>query len=157
MKNPFQSDAVDEVMSRVAKLQPTAQRPWGKMDVVQMVAHCAAALDFASGRLIRPCVLVGRLIGPLVRSTYSNDKPFSKNSPTDKKLVISDPRDFSREREQLKVRVLQCHQGGEAQCTKHPHPFFGALTPQEWGTGIYNTSSITCVSLECDRGPANVC
>jgi hypothetical protein len=137
MKNLFQSDAVDEVISRLDKLQPAAQRQWGKMDVAQMMAHCSAVLDLASGRLIRPRILLGRLIGHLVRPIYSNDKPFSRNSPTDKKLVISDSRDFSREREQLKVRVRQFHQGGEAQCTKHPHPFFGALTPQEWGTGMY--------------------
>jgi Protein of unknown function (DUF1569) len=137
MKNLFQADAVDEVMSRIDKLQPTAQRQWGKMDVAQMMAHCSVGLDLASGRLVLPRVLIGRLIGPFVRPIYSNDKPFSRNSPTDKKFVISDQRDFGREQEQLKTRLRQFHQGGEAQCTKHPHPFFGALTPQEWATGMY--------------------
>ena len=137
MKDLFQPDAVDDLISRIDKLQPTAQRQWGKMDVSQMMAHCSAALDLASGRLIRPRILLGRLIGPLVRPIYSNDKPFSKNSPTDPKLVISDARDFSREREELKARIRGFHQGGEGQCTKHPHPFFGRLTPHEWGTGMY--------------------
>jgi Protein of unknown function (DUF1569) len=137
MKNLFQADAVDEVISRIDRLQPGAQRQWGKMDVAQMMAHCSVGLDLASGRLVLPRVLIGRLIGRFVRPIYSNDKPFSKNSPTDKKFVISDRRDFVREQEQLKTRVRQFHQGGEAQCTKHPHPFFGALTPHEWGTGMY--------------------
>ena len=137
MKNLFQPDAVDELISRVDQLQPTAQRQWGKMDAAQMMAHCSAALDLASGRLIRPRILLGRLIGPFVRSIYTNDKPFSRNGPTDKKLVVSDKRDFSREREQLKVRIRQFHQGGEEQCSKHPHPFFGALTPHQWSTGMY--------------------
>ena len=88
MKNLFQPDAVDEVISRIDKLQPTSQRQWGKMDVAQMMAHCSAALDLASGRLIRPRILIGRLIGPLSRPIYSNDKPFSRNSPTDKKLAL---------------------------------------------------------------------
>jgi len=137
MKNLFQPDAVGEVISRIDKLQPAAQRQWGKMDVAQMMAHCSAALDLASGRLVRPRVLLGRLIGPFVRPIYSNEKPLPRNSPTDEKLVFSDARDFHREQEQLKVRIRQFHQGGEAQCTKHPHPFFGALTPHEWGTGMY--------------------
>jgi hypothetical protein len=137
MKNLFQADAVDEVISRIDKLQPTTQRQWGKMDVAQMMAHCSAGLDMASGRLVRSRALVGRLFGPFARPILSNEKPFSKNSPTDKKLVISDQRDFSREQEQLKTRVREFHQGGEAQCTKHPHPFFGPLTPHEWGTGMY--------------------
>jgi Protein of unknown function (DUF1569) len=137
MKNLFQPDAADEVISRIDKLQPAAQRQWGKMDVAQMMAHCSATFDLASGRLVRPRVFVGRLIGPLFRSIYSNEKPFEKNGPTDKMLVISDARDFGREQEQLKVRIRQFHQGGEEQCTKHPHPFFGALTPHEWSTGMY--------------------
>ncbi|MGO9865415.1 MAG: DUF1569 domain-containing protein [Terriglobales bacterium] len=137
MKNLFQPDAVDDVISRIDKLQPMSQRQWGKMEVAQMMAHCSATFDLASGRLIRPRVLVGRLIGRFVRPIFSNDKPLPKNSPTDKKLAISDSRDFGREQEQLKVRVRQFHQGGEAECTKHPHPFFGALTPHEWGTGMY--------------------
>jgi hypothetical protein len=137
MKNLFQTDAVEEVISRIDRLQPKAERQWGKMDVAQMMAHCSAGLDLASGRLICPQLLLGRLIGPLFRPLYSNDKPFSRNNPTDKKLVISDPRDFSREREQLKARVRQFHEGGEAQCTRHPHPFFGPLTSHEWSTGMY--------------------
>lgn len=137
MKNLFQSDAVDEVISRVDKLQPTTQHLWGKMDVAQMMAHCSAALDMACGRIILPRLLIGRILGPFARPSYTNDKPFSRNNPTDKKLVIADQRDFSREQEQLKLRVRQFHQGGEAQCTKHPHPFFGALTPQDWSRGMY--------------------
>jgi hypothetical protein len=27
--------------------------------------------------------------------------------------------------------------GGDAQCTRHPHPFFGALSPQDWSRGMY--------------------
>jgi transposase InsO family protein len=51
--------------------------------------------------------------------------------------VIADKRDFAREQEQLKVCVRQFHEGGEERCTKHPHSFFGPLTPQEWATGMY--------------------
>jgi hypothetical protein len=137
MKNLFQSDAADEVISRIDKLQPTTQHQWGEMDVAQMMAHCSAALDMASGRLVLPRLLIGRILGPFVRPLYSNDKPFSRNSPTDKKLVIADPRDFGREQEQLKLRIREFHQGGEARCTRDPHPFFGSLTPHEWGTGMY--------------------
>jgi hypothetical protein len=113
MKSLFEADAVDEVISRIDKLQPTAQRQWGKMAVAQMLAHCSGALDLASGRSVRPRVFIGRLIGPLFRPIYSNDKPFSRNSPTDPTLVISDARDFSHEREQLKDRIRQFHQAGE--------------------------------------------
>lgn len=137
MKNLFEREAVDEVISRIDTLQPATRRQWGKMDVAQMMAHCSAALDMASGQLILPRLFIGRLIGPLVRPIYTNEKPFSRSSPTDPKLVVSDQREFLREQEQLKVKVRQFYEGGEGNCTRHPHPFFGALPPQDWSRGMY--------------------
>jgi hypothetical protein len=137
MQNLFQPEAVTEVVSRIDKLQPTTEHEWGKMDVAQMMAHCSTAFDLASGRVVLPQLFIGKILGPFVRPIFTNDKPFSRNSPTDKKLVIADKRDFAREQEQLKGRIQQFHEGGEAKCTRHPHPFFGALTPQQWATGMY--------------------
>ncbi len=137
MENLFQPETVDELMSRIDKLHPASPRQWGKMDVAQMMAHCSAALDMASGRLNLPRVFIGRLLGPLVKPIYTNEKPLSKNSPTAKELIFTDPRDFAREQEQLKSKVRQFHQAGEGQCTRHPHPFFGPLSPQEWSRGMY--------------------
>lgn len=137
MKNLLENEAADEVVARIEKLQPAVQRQWGKMDVAQMMAHCSAALDMASGKVILPRIFIGRLIGPLVKPIYTSEKPFSKNNPTAPTLVVSDQRDFQREQEQLKLRVLEFQQGGGANCTRHPHPFFGSLTPYEWGRGMY--------------------
>lgn len=137
MKNLFERETTDEVISRIDKLQPATERQWGKMDVAQMLAHCAATIDMASGRLNPPRLFIGRLLGPLVKPIFTNEKPFSENSPTDKALKIVDQRDFAREREQLKGKLWQFQEGGEAQCTRHPHPFFGPLTPQQWSRGMY--------------------
>lgn len=136
-KNLFEKDAAVEVISRIDALQPSSPRLWGKMDVAQMLAHCSAALDMASGRLNIPRAFIGRLLGPLVKPIFTNDKPFSRSSPTAKELKFPDPRDFDRERELLKRKVRQFQEGGEAQCTRHAHPFFGALTPYEWARGMY--------------------
>jgi len=137
MKNLFEPDAAEEVISRIDKLQANSPRLWGKMDVAQMMAHCSAALDMASGQINPPRMLIGRLIGGMVKPIYTNEKPFSKNNPTDKKLLVTDQRDFFREQQQLKIKVRQFHEGGEGRCTRHPHPFFGALTAQEWSRGMY--------------------
>jgi len=137
MKNLFEKETVDEVLSRIDSLQPARQRQWGKMDVAQMMAHCSGALDMATGRSNLKRVFIGRLIGPLVKPVYTNEKPFSQGNPTAKELVISEARDFSHERELLKAKVREFHDGGEAKCTQHPHPFFGKLTPYEWSRGMY--------------------
>ena len=137
MKNLFQADATDEVLSRIDRLEPASQHLWGKMDVAQMMAHCSATLDMACGQMVVPRMFIGRILGPLARPIFTNEKPFGKNGPTNKQLKIADKRDFAREQGQLKTRVRQFHEGGEAQCTKHPHPFFGPISPLEWATGMY--------------------
>ena len=137
MKTLFQKETAAEVISRLDQLQPGSARQWGKMDVAQMLAHCSATLDMASGRINPPRIFIGRVIGPLVKPIFTNDKPFSRSSPTDKALVVADQRDFNRERDQLKQKVRQFQEGGDERCTKHPHPFFGDLTPEVWSRGMY--------------------
>jgi len=137
MKDLFERETVAESISRIDALQPASPRQWGKMDAAQMMAHCSITLDIASGRLNLPRVFIGRLIAPFFKSIYTNEKPFSKNGPTGKELVVADKRDFAHEREQLKVKLRQFHEGGEAGCTRHPHPFFGSLTPEAWSRGMY--------------------
>jgi uncharacterized protein DUF1569 len=137
MKNLFEPQTVEEVLSRVDKLQPTAQRQWGKMDAAQMLAHCSAAMDMATGRLNLKRVFIGRVLAPFVKPIFTNEKPFSKNNPTAKELVFSNPQDFPREQRQLREKIREFQQGGEAKCTRHPHPFFGPLTPSDWARGMY--------------------
>ena len=137
MKNLFESETTNEILSRIDALQPTAPRQWGKMDVAQMLAHCSAALGMATGENNLPRLFIGRIIGPMAKPLFTNEKPFSKNNPTAKELVFSNPCDFARERHQLRAKVQQFFEGGEAKCSRHPHPFFGRLTPQEWSRGMY--------------------
>jgi hypothetical protein len=137
MKNLFESQTVDEVIGRIDKLQPASQRQWGKMDAAQMLTHCSAAMDMATGRLNLKRAFIGRVLGPFVKPIFTNEKPFSKNSPTAKELVFSNQQDFLREQQQLRDKIREFQKGGEAKCTRHPHPFFGPLTPQEWSRGMY--------------------
>jgi hypothetical protein len=137
MRTLFGKDGAQDVISRIDTLQPVSARQWGKMDAAQMMAHCSKTLDMASGQLNPPRAFIGRVLGPVFKSLFTNDKPFSKNGPTGKELVVADARDFAREQENLKAKIRQFHEGGEAKCTRQPHPFFGPLTPQDWGRGMY--------------------
>jgi hypothetical protein len=136
MKNLFQPDAADEVQTRIEQLTPSSRPTWGKMDVAQMMAHCSAALEMASGQFAAKRTLLGRIIGPRVRYILTDDSPMRRNSPTVKELKVG-ACEFTREHERLNQCVRRFHEGGESRCTRHPHPFFGELTPLEWSTGMY--------------------
>jgi hypothetical protein len=137
MKTLFDKSAVVEIRQRLSVLHPGSERIWGKMDAAQALAHCSAAMEMALGDARPPRVLIGRVIGPLFRSAYSNEKPMQRGSPTHPSLVVSNERDLARERERLAGLVDRFSAAGAAGCTRHPHPFFGELTPAEWGTGMY--------------------
>ncbi len=92
----------------------------------------------ALGDLRPPRVLIGRLIGPLVkRLALGNDAPFRPNSPTAPALVVSDARDLEQERTRLAGLIDRFAAGGAAGCSTHPHPFFGRLTPEQWAELMY--------------------
>ena len=138
MRTLFEPTAVTDVQARLGRLQPGQQRQWGTMTVGQALAHCSASLEMGVGDRRPSRVLIGRIIGPLIkRFVLGNDAPMRPNSPTAPDLVVSDARDFEPERTRLAGLVERFAVGGAAKCTTHPHPFFGRLTPDQWAELMY--------------------
>jgi transposase InsO family protein len=138
MKNLFEAARVEEVKGRVAQLRPDSERLWGRMNAAQAVAHCSAGLELAVGDRIPPRLLLGRIIGRIVKPmALGNDEPMRRNSPTVKGLVVQDERDLGTERDRLCGLIDRFAAAGAAGCTAHPHSFFGRLTPEEWATLMY--------------------
>ena len=138
MKNLFQAAAVEEVKGRMAKLRPDSERRWGKMSPAQMLAHCSAAIEMAMGKVSPPRILLGRLLGRLAKkSVIVNAIPMRRNAMTEKSCLVTDERDFVVERQRLRESIDRFATGGPGVCTKHPHFFFGPLTPVEWAALMY--------------------
>jgi len=66
-----------------------------------------------------------------------NEKPMPRNLGTDKSLVVSDERNFAVESQRLHELIDRFAAGGTGASTKHPHFFFGPLTPVEWAALMY--------------------
>jgi hypothetical protein len=137
MKNLYDPSSLQEMLERIERITPQNQRRWGSMDVAQMLAHCGNAMEMAMGKINPPRVFIGRLLGGIFKSAYTNEKPFSKDSPTSDAIRVTNARDFNIERTRLINLIRQFAAAGENGCTKHPHPFFGNLTPSEWSRGMY--------------------
>jgi hypothetical protein len=132
MKSLFEPATTEEVKERMAKLRPDSERLWGKMSSAQALAHCSAAMEVSVGLKFPPRNFIGRLIGRRVLRTFLAGKPFPRNSPTDKSFVVRDDRDFEVEGQRLRGLIDRFAEAGPAGCTRHPHSFFGPLTPEEW-------------------------
>jgi hypothetical protein len=137
MKSLYERTTAEEVKQRLGSLGPESERRWGRMTVPQMLAHCSVAMESAVGATPLPRMFIGRRLGPLVKRGFSNDRPFSKNGPTAPGLIVADERDLDTERKRLIALIDRFSQSGIEGCTKLPHCFFGKLTPEEWGKGMY--------------------
>lgn len=138
MKSLFEAATANEVKTRIGRLEPNSVRQWGKMSAAQAMAHCATTMEWAVGEKNEPRMFLGRLFGSLVKSKVLKDEaPMRRNAPTAKTLVVADERDLAKESQRLCALIDRFCAGGQQGCTKHPHTFFGSLTPDEWARLMY--------------------
>jgi|SRR3954447_13668779 hypothetical protein len=138
MKNLFEAATVDEVKKRMESLRADSERKWGSMNPAQALAHCTAGLEMALGETRPPRMLIGRIIGRMVKArAFREEVPMRRNSPTVKVLIVNDERNLEAERERLGYMIDRFASGGPNGCTTHPHSFFGRLTPEEWSAWMY--------------------
>lgn len=133
MRTLFDSPSRDAILRRLDALSANAARQWGKMNAGQMLAHCRAALEVATGDEPRKQALIGKLLGRFVRSSMLGEKPFRRNSPTDPSFVITDPRDFAREKERLRATIARFCERGPDVAARRTHTFLGRISGEEWG------------------------
>ncbi len=138
MKNFFDESDRGPLLDRLEKLQPGALRQWGKMDVAQRCAHCAAALEVAAGEVPKQQRLLGVLLAPFVKKKLvATDAPMMKNAPTDPTFVVSEPQDFEKEKARLVALTRRFCDAGSSAAGGRVHSFFGKLTGEEWGVLMY--------------------
>ncbi len=137
MKNLFATSERSEILGRLGRLQPGAARLWGTMDPARMLAHCAVAMEMATGDAPREQKLIGKLLGPIVKARLLGNEPFSKNSPTDPAFIVSDPRDFAAEKARLTALLTRFCDAGPAAAARHVHSLLGRLQGDEWGVMMY--------------------
>ncbi len=136
-RNLFEPAAREAILQRLNALSPASTRQWGKMDPAQMMAHCSVAMEAGTGDKPRKQAFIGKILAPFVRSSLVGDKAFPRNSPTDPTFVVSDARDFAREKEYLTALIGRfCGAGPEA-AGRHTHSFVGRMSGDEWGVVMY--------------------
>jgi hypothetical protein len=79
MKSIFDRALADNLMLRITRLTPDSKALWGKMTVAQAMAHCASALEVASGDRTSPRIFIGRLLGWVIKPmALGDDKPMRR-------------------------------------------------------------------------------
>jgi len=134
MNNLFRIEDAGNIVVRLSHLTPTTEALWGKMSVAQMLAHCQVPLQVALGEKQLKRTLIGWLFGGLAKNQMLSEKPLKKNLPTDASFIIKDSRDFTVEIQELESLIQRFAATDPDLIAKKSHPFFGKMTPEEWGT-----------------------
>lgn len=137
MKTLFDQAALEESLSRIEQLSPETQAQWGKMNVAQMLNHCSSTMEVARGQRHIKRLFIGYILGGMIKKHFYNDAPVKKNSPTHPTFVVVDNKEFEKEKNILIDHLKAFTAGGAEACTSSPHAFFGKLTKEQWGMGMY--------------------
>ncbi|MCX6210583.1 MAG: DUF1569 domain-containing protein [Bacteroidetes bacterium] len=133
MPSLFEPQSTHEIIARINLLSTTSQRLWGKMNVAQMLKHCNDALGTATGDIVIKPSFIFKIIGPLIKKKVMENKPYKPGLPTAKEFIVTDEREFEKERQNVLTRINKFIANGEAKVDGQRHPAFGKLTAYEWG------------------------
>ena len=138
MKNIFTKEITNEVISRINNLKPETQPKWGKMNVAQMMAHCAVSYETVyTDKHPKPGAVAKFFIKLLAKKQVVSEKPYPKNGRTAPYFLITNERDFEKEKNQLIDYLNKTQELGETHFDGKESHAFGKLTKQEWNNLFY--------------------
>lgn len=138
MKNIFQPEVTAEIIDRINRLTPTTPQLWGKMNVVQMLAHCNVTYEMVYDNIHpKPGAFVKFLLKTLAKNKVVSEKPYSKNNPTGPQFIIKDERNFEKEKARLIEYLHKTQQLGENHFDGKESHSFGVLNKTEWNNMFY--------------------
>lgn len=137
MKNINDQSDFEHIVTRVKFLSTANIRQWGKMDLQQMLVHCKAQLKIALGEIKttpQGSFMMRTVLGKWI--AFSNI-PWPKGANTPNKMnVEKNSFEFTgieNEKKELLAYLARVKLAPQLM----PHPFFGALSPKEWGRLIF--------------------
>ncbi len=134
-KNIFNITDFEEVLIRIAKLNPNSQGLWGKMTLNEMLCHAADQLRLALGE--KTSTTQPTFFNKTVVKWIVFNFNFPKNAMTlkelDKNQEGTQVESFQKDKDALLQLIHQVLKANSFTI----HPFFGELTKEEWGILVY--------------------
>jgi len=134
MKSLFDKATRDELVDRINLLHEQSAAQWGKMNVAQMVKHCAQWDEMALGKKKYQQSFMGKLFGRMALKDMMKDEPAKRNLPTVPSFKITEHVNFAEER---KKWLALMNEYGSYAGDGFLHPFFGKMTREQAGQMTY--------------------
>lgn len=139
MKTVFDPVVRAELISRINTLNENSAAQWGKMNVYQMLRHCAQWEEWMHSKQQHKQAFVGKLFGKMaLRNILKDDSPLRHNTPTTPELRIKETDgDISAEKARWTGLIEQYTHFSNPDFV---HVFFGKLTQEQIGYLAYKHS-----------------
>lgn len=133
MENILKSEGAERFISRIYRLTPKTQPIWGKMNVSQVLAHCNVTYQTVYDKNYpKPNFFMKLMLKTFVKGMVVGEKPFPKNGRTAPNFLITDERDFEKEKQLLVKNIKRTQKLGEAHFEGKQSISFGELSASEW-------------------------
>jgi hypothetical protein len=135
MKSVFDKTTRTELTERIRSLDVNSKAVWGRMNVFQMLRHCALWEEMMLGRKKYGRVFIGRLFGQAaLKSILKDGQILRRNTPTIPELKISGDGDVLVEKAKW-IELIEQHPNNLN--IEIVHPFFGRMSREQIGLFVY--------------------
>ncbi len=133
--NLFDPKELAHTFDRINQLSNDTTPLWGKMHVAQMLAHCCVAYELDHENIHpRPNAFARFMIKLFAKQQVVGPKPYPKNGRTAPVFMISDERDFEKEKSRLISYLQKTYDLGTSHYDQRESHSFGKLSVKEWNT-----------------------
>lgn len=139
LPNIFSKEVTEQVIARIERLSSDTQPQWGKMSVSQMLAHCCVTYEMAYSpeKFSKPGFFMRWMLGRFVKPVVVGEAPYKHNSRTAPAFIITDQREFDREKERLTAFMRRTQELGAQHFDGKASHSFGNLSVTEWNNMFY--------------------
>jgi hypothetical protein len=138
LPNTFDKQTTALTLKRLEGLQHNTKPQWGKMNAPQMLAHLNVSYDMAEGKIpVRNNFIVSFMLKTFIKKIVTNEVPYKKNSRTAPQFVITNEREFEKEKQRFIQNIKKVEEQGAAYFEGKQSVSFGPLTAKEWSNMFY--------------------
>lgn len=108
------------------------------MNVAQMLAHCNVTYEMVYENIHpKPNAFVKFILKMVVKKKVVTETPYPKNGKTAPAFIITESKDFEKEKERLINYILRTQELGENYFDSKESHSFGVLSKAEWNNMFY--------------------
>ncbi|MFA9211385.1 MAG: DUF1569 domain-containing protein [Moraxellaceae bacterium] len=138
METLFDKQTVEKCIKRIESLSLTSKSKWGKMNAAEMLDHCSKTMEIARNQRHIKRIFLSYILGQFIKKKFFDQSDTPKNSPTHSSFISHVETETIDKYKLVLIGHLNAFcEGGENACTNQAHAFFGKLSKQQWGMGMY--------------------